>query len=59
MIRRLFVGPIEGYYPTKKVEHEQGIVAEARKAAEKARDLGWMITIWVVQGQLWQVVADC
>ena len=59
MSRRLFVDQLAGQSPTKKVKHEQGIVAEARKAAEKARDLGWMIKIWVVQGQLWQVAADC
>ena len=29
---------------------ERGLVAEACKAAVKARNLGWMYTIWVVQG---------
>ena len=27
-----------------------GLTAEACKAAVRARDLGWMYTIWVVQG---------
>ena len=33
------------------------LVAEARKAAAKACNLGWMLTIWVALGQLWQVAA--
>ena len=45
-------------YARRNKKYQQGLVAEACKAAIKAHDLGWMYTIWVVQGQLWLAVGD-
>ena len=36
-----------------------GLVAEACKVAVKARNLGWMNTIWVLHGPPWEVAGNC
>ena len=41
-----------------QVLNHWGLVAEACKVAVKARNLGWMYTIWVLHGPPWEVAGN-